>query len=103
MCVLSSKLVMLQFELKRLRNPTGKTLADLEGIWAGQHTAHADIEASKLRFRDEAETACEGRGCFTSSMPTFLIWFLERSPKLSPTIAGILRNPDSVIVVPNIA
>ena len=25
MCVIQSKLVMLQFELKRLRNPTGKT------------------------------------------------------------------------------
>jgi hypothetical protein len=57
MCVLSSKLTMLQFELKRLRNPTGKTLADLKGIWAGQNTSDEEIEASKLRFRDDAETA----------------------------------------------
>jgi len=57
MCVLSSRLIMLQFELKRLRNPTGKTLADLKGIWAGQNTSDEEIEASKLRFKDDPGTA----------------------------------------------
>ncbi len=56
-CALSSRLIMLQFELKRLRNPTGKTLADLKGIWAGQSTSDTEIEASKLRFSDEHRTA----------------------------------------------
>ena len=57
MCVLQSQMIMLQFELKRLRNPTGKTLADLEGIWAGQNTSDEEMEASKLRFRYDPATA----------------------------------------------
>ena len=40
-----------------LRNPTGKTMADLEGIWAGQNTTDEEIEASKLRFKDASEDA----------------------------------------------
>jgi len=55
MCVLSSKLTMLQFELKRLRNPTGKTMADLEGIWADAKVDAAEVDAARARSLASAE------------------------------------------------
>jgi hypothetical protein len=55
MAELTAKITMLKLELKKLRNPTGKTMADLKGIWAGQDTSAEEIDAAKLRFRDDRE------------------------------------------------
>ena len=61
--VLKTQLLDLQFELKRLRNPTGKTLADVRGIWAGQESTQAEIDEMKFRFPDEpTDSEAEGLG-----------------------------------------
>ncbi len=54
MAELTVKLTMLEFELKRIRNPNGLTMADVRGIWAGRDTPAEEIDAAKLRFRVDA-------------------------------------------------
>ena len=49
MCALQTKITLLQFELNRLRNPTGKTMADLEGIWADAKVDAAEVDAVRAR------------------------------------------------------
>jgi len=49
MCALQTKITLLQFELKRLRNPSGKTMADLEGIWADAKVDVAEVDAVRAR------------------------------------------------------
>ena len=49
MAELAVRLTMLELELKRLRNPAGFTLADLEGVWPVGHLTDEQIERGKVR------------------------------------------------------
>ena len=52
---LTAKLTVLQFELRTLRNPSGKSFADLEGILAGEKSVNDEIESQKFSMSAERE------------------------------------------------
>ncbi len=60
MAELTVKLTLLEFELKRIRNPNGLTFADLRGVFAGPDLGTNEIDAARAGGSAKLDVGLQG-------------------------------------------